>query len=97
MKRIISIVFILQCYISSLWALTIPQGTLYFDNSKTGYSTVKFVYGRDDAAQTYVLDMTNDGQKWAVTIAQTEYNLYRFTFVGGAIQAGTYEQRFSDF
>jgi len=97
MKHILSIVCFLQCCAGSLCALTIPQGTLYFDNSKTGYSTVKFVYGRDDVAKTYVLDMTHDGQKWAVTIAQTEYNLYRFTFVGGAVEAGTYEQRFSDF
>jgi len=97
MKRITAIVFIVQCCIYSLWALTIPQGTLYFDNSKTAYSTVKFVFGRDDMAKTYVLDMTNDGQKWAVTIAQTQNDMYRFTFVGGAIEAGTYEQRFSDF
>ena len=79
------------------WAMTIPQGTLYFDNSKTGYSTVKFVYGRDDVSQTKVLDMTNDGQKWSVAIPQTENNIYRFTFVGGAIESGTYNQRFSDF
>jgi len=79
------------------WALTIPQGTLYFDNSKTAYNTVKFVYGRDDISQTHVLDMTYDGQKWAVSIPQTIYNMYRFTFVGGEINAGTYNQSFSDF
>lgn len=80
-----------------MWALTIPKGTLYFDNSQTGYSTVKFVYGRDDVSQTKVLDMTNEGNKWSVTIPQTEYNMYRFTFVGGEIAAGTYNQRFSDY
>ena len=31
-------------------ALTIPQGTFYFDNSKTLYSHVKFVYGSDAKA-----------------------------------------------
>ncbi|MBR0195559.1 MAG: CotH kinase family protein [Paludibacteraceae bacterium] len=82
---------------AGMWAMTIPQGTLYFDNSKTGYSTVKFVYGRDDVALTKVLDMTHDGQKWSVTIAQTETDIYRFTFVGGSIESGTYTQRFSDF
>ncbi len=82
---------------SSMWALTIPQGTLYFDNSQTGYNTVKFVYGRDDVSQTYVLDMTNDGHKWAVTIPQMVNNIYRFTFVGGDIQAGEYNQTFSNF
>ena len=89
---------LLLCLISAgTWALTIPQGTLYFDNSKTAYNTVKFVYGRDDFSQTHVLDMTYDGQKWAVSIPQTVYNIYRFTFVGGEINAGTYNQSFSDF
>ena len=95
-KRYIGV--LLLCLLSAgAWALTIPQGTLYFDNSKTAYSTVKFVYGRDDVSQTYVLDMTNDGQKWAVTIPQTVNNIYRFTFVGGEINAGNYNQTFSDF
>ena len=89
-----AMVFLLS---SSMWALTIPQGTLYFDNSQTGYNTVKFVYGRDDVSQTYVLDMTNDGHKWAVTIPQMVNNIYRFTFVGGDIQAGEYNQTFSNF
>ena len=89
---------LLLCLISAgTWALTIPQGTLYFDNSKTAYNTVKFVYGRDDISQTHVLDMTYDGQKWAVSIPQTIHNMYRFTFVGGEINAGTYNQSFSDF
>jgi len=95
-KRYIGI--LLLCLMSAgVWALTIPQGTLYFDNSKTGYNTVKFVYGQDDVAKTYVLDMSYDGQKWAVTIPQTVYNMYRFTFVGGEINAGSYNQTFSDF
>lgn len=95
-KRYIGI--LLLCLMSAgVWALTIPQGTLYFDNSKTGYNTVKFVYGQNDVAKTYVLDMSYDGQKWAVTIPQTVYNMYRFTFVGGEINAGSYNQTFSDF
>ena len=82
---------------AGMQAMTIPQGSLYFDNTKTGYSTVKMVYGRDDVSETHVLDMSFDGQKWAVSIAQTVNDIYRFTFVGGDIQAGTYDQRFSDF
>ena len=89
-----AMVFLLS---SSMWALTIPQGTLYFDNTKTGYNTVKFVYGRDDQSKTQVLDMSYDGQKWSVTIPQTVNNIYRFIFVGGDIQAGNYDQTFSDF
>lgn len=97
MKRIIAIVLGIQCTVFSLFALTIPKGTLYFDNSKTGYSTVKFVYGRNDISLTYVLDMSNDGKKWSVTIPETVYDMYRFTFVGGPINAGTYDQSFNDF
>ncbi len=92
------IVFLGVCLLSvGMQAMTIPQGSLYFDNSKTGYSTVKMVYGRDDVSETHVLDMSFDGQKWAVSIAQAVNDIYRFTFVGGDIQAGTYDQRFSDF
>lgn len=97
MKRIIALALGVQCSIFSLFALTIPKGTLYFDNSKTAYSTVKFVYGRNDIPQTYVLNMSNDGKKWSVTIPQAVYNMYRFTFVGGEITAGNYDQTFGDF
>lgn len=79
------------------WALTIPQGTLYFDNSKTNYSTVCFVYGSDEAATTYVLTMTKEDKKWSVSIPKTVNNMYRFTFVGGNLTAGTYSQTFSDY
>ena len=34
----------------SAWALDIPKGTFYFDNSLTGYAQVKFVYGSDSRA-----------------------------------------------
>ncbi|MBR4704658.1 MAG: CotH kinase family protein [Paludibacteraceae bacterium] len=97
MKRGIIIFISLYCGMNSLWGLTIPQGSLYFDNSKTGYSTVQFVYGRDDIAETYVLQMTRDGKKWSVNIPQTVTDMYRFTFVGGELSSGRQEQRFSDF
>ena len=92
--------FIVSCLLwcgVQAFGLTIPQGTLYFDNSKTAYSTVKFVYGRDDVSATYVMDMSFDGKKWSVTIPQTQNDIYRFTFVGGELSAGTYNERFSDY
>ena len=90
-------ILLLSLLSANVWSLTIPQGTLYFDNTKTGYNTVKFVYGRDDQSKTQVLDMSYDGQKWSVTIPQMVNNIYRFTFVGGDIQAGEYNQTFSNF
>ena len=79
----------------SMYALTIPQGKLYFDNSKTQYSTIRFVYGSESV--TYVHTMIQDGDKWYVTIPQRRNNMYRFTFVGGAVKSGSYQQGFSAF
>lgn len=77
------------------FALTIPRGTLYFDNSKTQFSSVRFVYGSDQSAQTYVVAMTKDGNKWRVSIPQAKYNMYRYTFVGGNVAIGQFAQTFS--
>ena len=82
---------------SSAGALTIPQGTLYFDNSKTNYSAVRFVYGTNQRPETHALAMTQDGNKWRVDIPATVSNMYRFTFVGGAIPEGVYDQDFTTF
>ena len=78
-------------------ALTIPKGTIYFDNSKTAYSSVRFVYGSDTNAKTYVLEMTKDGNVWSVNIPNAVKNMYRFTFVGSAVQTGTFNQTFSNY
>ena len=96
MKRIFFIISTLLSVLHS-YALTIPQGTLYFDNSLMGYSAVRFVYGSDQRQETYALAMTKDGNKWRVEIPQTATNMYRFTFVGGAIREGFYAQDFNTF
>ena len=96
MKRIFFIIGTLLSVLNT-FALTIPQGTLYFDNSLTGYSAVRFVYGSDQRQETYALAMTQDGNKWRVEIPQTVTNMYRFTFVGGDILEGLYAQDFNSF
>lgn len=78
-------------------ALTIPKGAIYFDNSKTAYSSVCFVYGSDINAKTYVMPMTKDGNVWSVQIPNSVTNMYRFTFVGASLNAGAYNQSFSNF
>lgn len=78
-------------------ALTIPQGTIYFDNSKTAYQSVRFVYGSDTNAKTYVLEMKKDGNVWSVQIPNAVNNMYRFTFVGSAVRTGTFNQTFSNY
>ena len=96
MKRYLFLLISILCVTFS-YALTIPEGTLYFDNSRTKYQTVCFVYGSEDPAVSYVLPMTLDGNKWRVEIPQTVNDMYRFTFVGGALEEGEYTQKFSDF
>lgn len=79
------------------YALTIPKGTIYFDNSKTAYQSVRFVYGSDTNAKTYVLEMKKDGNVWSVQIPNAVNNMYRFTFVGSAVRTGTFNQTFSNY
>ena len=78
-------------------ALNIPKGTIYFDNSKTAYQSVRFVYGSDTNAKTYVLEMKKDGNVWSVQIPNAVNNMYRFTFVGSAVRTGTFNQTFSNY
>ena len=96
-ERFIGFLAGLLLCIGSAYALTIPKGTLYFDNSKTRYAAVRFVYGSDMRSETYALAMTEDGDKWRVDIPQTVTNMYRFTFVGGDLRNGLYAQDFNTF
>ncbi len=96
MKRILWIVFGFMYSVVS-FALTIPKGTLYFDNSKTNYNSVCFVIGCDQPAFSYVWTMTQDGDKWRVNIQEEIPDVYRFTFVGAPVETGYYNQSFSAF
>ena len=89
--------YILMMLTLSVSALTIPQGTLYYDNSKTGYPAVSFVYGSNQPAETYVLRMTQDGNRWKVTIPAIVANTYRFTFVGASLREGLHATDFNTF
>ena len=100
MRRFIAFILLsfLTIHFSLSFALTIPTGTLYFDNSKTGYSTVCFVYGSDQNAWTKVQPMKLlTGNVWKVAINGNQTNVYRFTFVGGNMTEGTFNQTFSAF
>lgn len=77
-------------------AVNIPAGMVYFDNSKTQYSHVQFIYGYDSQQLSYVQTMTYDGEKWAVTIPQTVTDIYRYTFSDTQLSDGEYNETFSD-
>lgn len=92
------ILLVVLLFVSAVsYALTIPKGTIYFDNSKTAYQAVRFVYGSDTNAKTYVLEMKKDGNVWSVQIPNAVNNMYRFTFVGSAVRTGTFQQTFSNY
>ena len=96
MKRIIALFFCIQLSVVSLFALTIPEGYLMFDNSKTQYEVVSFVFGSN--SETYVLHMDDTGGSIrTIHIPQTYTDMYRFTFVGGELPEGPIEQNFNDY
>ena len=78
-----------------LFALDIPKGTFYFDNSLTKYSTVKFVYGSYSNPESYVITMTNEGDNlWSVTIPETVTGMYRYCFAETSLADGRYNETF---
>lgn len=80
----------------SAWALDIPKGTFYFDNSLTGYAQVKFVYGSDSRAETYIVSMTDEGNGlWSITFPEKVNDMYRYTFANTQLSDGKIEKTFS--
>lgn len=95
MKKIILIITILFISLTT-WSIDIPKGTFYFNNTLTKYSQVKFVYGSDSNAETYVVSMTNIGNnRWSVTIPSTVKNMYRYTFANTHLADGKISKTFS--
>lgn len=79
----------------AVWGVTIPKGTFYFDNSKTRYEQVKFVYGSEYDAQTWVVSMTHEsGDKWSITFDQSIENMYRYTFAETTLPDGKIDDTF---
>ena len=77
-------------------ALDVPKGTFYFDNSKTNYSTVKFVYGSDVREECYVQTMNNEGNGlWSITFPATVKNMYRYTFAATSLADGAQGKNFN--
>lgn len=87
---------------SVLNALTIPSGTFYYDNSKTQYRSVKFVYGTNTAS--YIVTMPNlsaDIQGWnknttlSLTMNSTVLGIERYFFAETALADGSYSKSIS--
>ncbi|MCQ2347948.1 MAG: CotH kinase family protein [Paludibacteraceae bacterium] len=94
--------FISLCAAAAVYAVNIPQGTFYYDNGKTGYSHVKFVYGNNSVS--YVKSMSPLTQTtcghtasttWQITFSQAVQNMYRYSFAQTDLADGTYNKSFT--
>lgn len=93
--RYISFIIVLLFSLCS-YALNIPKGTFYFDNSKTKYSNVKFVYGSDSRNETHVASMSKyDNTLWSITFTESITDMYRYTFAETALPDGLITKTFS--
>lgn len=83
---------------NALYALDIPQGTIYYDNTKTNYTHVQFVFGKETEAESYVYTMSKYGNKglWSVTVPSAQIGMYRFTFSNTEMDEGQVSQTFYD-
>lgn len=90
--------FLLSLFVTlNASALVIPKGTFYFDNSKTKYTHVKFVYGSDSRKETYVVSMTHDsGNRWKITFDNEVTDMYRYTFAETSLADGKVNDTFSN-
>ena len=100
MPRRVSFIAFLCCFFAlRVFALDISAGTYMFDNSKTKYDTVFFVYGVNGSSQTRIIHMEripDVADVWWVAL-QPENNVYRYTFVGGPLTDGYESMSFSDY
>jgi len=97
MKRISFLLFLLWASCLSLLALTIPSGTIYFDNSKTHYSIVKFVFGEEKQSHCHIFTMTDEGNdQWSLTLDQSWSDQYRYTFASTSMSDGEVSMTFPD-
>lgn len=89
MKKTLTLLLMLFVTFAKTYALTIPAGTFYFDNSLTKYDHVKFVYGSDSRNETYIISMTHDeGDRWKITFDHEVSDMYRYTFAETTLNDG---------
>lgn len=83
----------LTCY-----AVDIPKGTIYFDNSVTKFNTVRFAYGPETSKGTVLVTMKNEGNDiWSYTFTRQVRDMYRYIFCETALQDGTHDYTFGAF
>lgn len=82
----------------SCFAVDIPKGTIYFDNSITKFDQVKFAYGKRDTKGTVLVSMKDEGNDvWSYTVPTTVRSMYRYIFLETTLEDGTHNYNFTDF
>lgn len=97
-KRIILLVSFTVLSIRLLYSLSIAAGTYYFDNSKTQYTHIQFLYGTDNPATYTLINLTHKGENiWELAISANVNNVYRYCFCASQLETGTfYDKGFSE-
>lgn len=95
MRKLTLSLLILALFCLSAFAVTVPSGTIYFDNTNTGYAQPKFVYGNDN--QTIIEEMEkNDGNVWSLVHISSTNKVERYFFTGTSLEEGTYSNSISE-
>ena len=83
---------------NTIHALDIPQGTIYFDNTKAQYDHLQFVYGKNTVAESYVYNMreTDKAGLWKIEIPATVTDMYKYTFSSTTLPEGLIERTFDN-
>ena len=99
MKKLLLLFVAVLAAISAYSAVTLPKGTIYYDNSVTNFEFVKFVYGYDNTTQgSIVVTMTKgENNVWSYTFSSNVRNVERYFFSGTKLADGTYKQTISTF
>lgn len=99
MKKLLLLLVVAFATVSTMCAVNIPKGTIYYDNSVTNYSTVKLAYGYEDASKGTILVTMTKGENnvWSYKFNNSVNFVYRYIFLETSLADKTYKQTFSDF
>ena len=97
MKKSLLLLSAFFVFITS-FAVTIPKGKIYYDNSITQFNTVRFAYGPRRTTGTVLVTMKNEGNDvWSYEVPASVQNMYRYIFLETALGDGTLNYTFEDF
>lgn len=96
MKKILLLLATLYVAISTCSAVDIPAGTIYYDNSITQFSTVKFVYGFENTrnGSTVVTMTKGENDIWSYKINSKISSVSRYFFSNTSLD-GTISKKIS--